>query len=217
MAKEIERKFLVNEVPLDLTALTLHSIHQGYLPKSYDAPDVLVHVLAAEAVVVVRKDSHSFKYVIPREDASQMVELFCTGAGLDESGIFGHFRKGPDAPATRFRVQDGVGYLTIKGKPLSGGMTRDEFEYEIPLADARLIIGLFCQDLQVAKSRYCVPHGPYVIELDVFHGALEGFVMAEVELPSEDAPFEPPAWFGVEVSNDPQYSNINLAKRQSGK
>lgn len=107
----------------------------------------------------------------------------------------------------RVRVIGAQGLLTIKGPTI--GITRKEFEYEIPAVDAEALLAL-CGNL-VEKVRYLVPHAGLVWELDVFAGGNEGLVMAEIELESEGRKFELPAWAGEEVSGDHRYYNACLA------
>ena len=92
--------------------------------------------------------------------------------------------------------------LTIKGD--TDGITRDEYEYDIPVEDAKEMLGM-CPKV-LSKTRYCL--GKF--EIDVFHGDLEGLVIAEIELESEDEEFEVPSWFGKEVSHDSRFYNSNL-------
>jgi adenylate cyclase len=99
-------------------------------------------------------------------------------------------------------------FLTIKGA--SSGITRSEFEYEIPVQDAEAILKL-C-DHVVEKIRYLIEHDGMTWELDVFAGANAGLVMAEIELEAEDQLFVLPAWAGKEVSCDPRYYNAALSK-----
>ncbi len=89
---------------------------------------------------------------------------------------------------------------------------RLEYEYSIPLADAREMLDLLCDDERVDKVRYHVRHGQHVWEVDVFEGANAGLVLAEIELGDENESFEKPPWLGEEVSNDPRYFNMNLAR-----
>ena len=98
-------------------------------------------------------------------------------------------------------------FLTIKG--LSKGATRAEFEYEIPTADAEQLLAL-CAGPIVAKTRHRIDHAGLTWELDVFEGENAGLVVAEVEIPSPDAPVEIPGWAGDEVTADPRYYNANL-------
>ena len=108
----------------------------------------------------------------------------------------------------RVRATEVTGYLTIKG--ITEGLTRDEFEYEIPLADALALLQL-CERPAVEKKRYIVPNGAHVWEVDVFEGVNEGLVVAEIELGSEDEAFDKPNWLGNEVSDDRKYSNSALS------
>lgn len=108
----------------------------------------------------------------------------------------------------RVRATEVTGYLTIKG--ITEGLTRDEFEYEIPLADALALLQL-CERPAIEKKRYIVPNGAHVWEVDVFEGVNEGLVVAEIELGSEDEAFDKPNWLGNEVSGDRKYSNSSLS------
>ena len=113
--------------------------------------------------------------------------------------------------SVRVRIAGDKGYLTIKG-PVAG-LTRAEFEYEIPLPDAREMLETLCDRPLIEKIRYRLPLGEVVWEIDEFLGENEGLVVAEVELASEDQPFERPDWLGEEVSNQVKYYNSNLVKR----
>ena len=108
----------------------------------------------------------------------------------------------------RVRIVQDKAWLTVKGA--SQGATRAEFEYEIPLADAQQLLAL-CDGPLVRKARRKVEHGGHVWEIDEFEGDNAGLVVAEIELPSEDAGFEAPPWLGAEVTHDARYFNSNLA------
>jgi len=110
----------------------------------------------------------------------------------------------------RVRIMGEQAYLTIKGA--TSGITRSEFEYEIPVPDAAKILELY-GGVVVEKVRYLIEHGGMVWELDVFSGANEGLVMAEIELESEEQEFDLPDWAGKEVSVDPRYYNACLARQ----
>ncbi|MCZ2497573.1 CYTH domain-containing protein [Xylophilus sp. Kf1] len=110
----------------------------------------------------------------------------------------------------RVRIAGSTGYLTLKGP--ARGMTRAEFEYEIPLADAEALLAGHCAHGALDKVRYIVPVAGFDFEVDVFEGPLAGLVTAEVELPSEDVDPPTPGWLGAEVTADLRYSNSQLAK-----
>lgn len=108
----------------------------------------------------------------------------------------------------RIRLRDERGYLTVKGRTDAAGMSRDEWEYEIPAADARELLAH--SNGTIEKRRYMVPAGRHTFEVDEFFGANEGLTMAEVELSSPDEAFERPAWLGDEVTGDKRYYNSQL-------
>lgn len=99
----------------------------------------------------------------------------------------------------------GTAYITVKGK--SKGITRTEYEYEVPFQDALGMLDLVEGSI-ITKNRTCFGRW----EVDFFLGDNEGLLVAEIELTSEDEQIELPEWVGEEVSTDPRYSNINLAQ-----
>lgn len=111
----------------------------------------------------------------------------------------------------RVRIRGGQGFLTIKGPSDEKGLSRYEFEQPISLADAEELLKL-CEPGAIDKVRHLVPAGKHTWEIDVFHGDNEGLVLAEIELASEDEPFERPEWVGQEVSGDRRYYNSMLTK-----
>lgn len=111
----------------------------------------------------------------------------------------------------RVRIRGEKGFLTIKGASDEKGLSRYEFEQEIPLADAEQLLKL-CEPGAIDKVRHLVRVGRHIWEVDVFHGANEGLVMAEIELASEEEVFEKPDWVGEEVSGDRRYYNSMLTK-----
>ena len=113
--------------------------------------------------------------------------------------------------SVRIRVRDDKGYITVKGAGNASGLCRFEWEKEIPVDEAKELL-LLCEPGVIDKTRHLVKAGDLTIEVDEFHGDNEGLVMAEVELPAEDAPFEHPDWLGKEVTGDPRYYNVMLAK-----
>jgi adenylate cyclase len=113
-----------------------------------------------------------------------------------------------DGNNVRVRTDGQSAWLTIKGR--GEGITRPEFEYEIPVADAAELFAL-CHGRVVEKTRHLVPAEMLCWEIDEFTGDNTGLVVAEIELPDEDTPFPQPAWLGEEVTADPRYLNANLA------
>ena len=110
----------------------------------------------------------------------------------------------------RIRIKGTKGFLTIKGP--TQGISRSEFEYEIPLKDADELISTFAEKV-IEKFRYEISFKNHLWEVDVFTGKLEGLYLAEIELNSEDEHFELPEWVGEEVSIDPNYYNSNLINK----
>ncbi|MCA9215731.1 MAG: CYTH domain-containing protein [Planctomycetales bacterium] len=110
----------------------------------------------------------------------------------------------------RVRVAGESAWITVKGG--SNALNRLEFEYSIPVDDARTMIDLLCDDRVIDKIRHRIPQGELTWEVDVFSGANEGLVIAEVELPTAETPFAHPAWLGEEVSQDPRYLNARLLR-----
>jgi CYTH domain-containing protein len=109
----------------------------------------------------------------------------------------------------RVRIRDTRGYLTIKGPSTNGGLSRYEFEKEITLDEAEHLMQL-CEPGIIDKTRYLVKSGLHTFEVDEFYGENEGLVMAEVELSSEDEPYEKPDFIGEEVTGDRRYYNSYL-------
>ncbi len=112
--------------------------------------------------------------------------------------------------SVRVRIVGERGYLTIKGP--TQGLSRAEFEYAIPLRDAEEMLETLCDRPLIEKTRYRLPIGDVVWEIDEFIGENAGLIIAEVELTSEDQPFEKPDWLGAEVSGEARYYNANLVK-----
>lgn len=113
--------------------------------------------------------------------------------------------------SVRARLEGEQGRLTIKGA--ARGISRSEFEYAIPAADARAMLSELAETGLIDKTRYRVREGAHTWEVDVFAGDNAGLVLAELELQSPDEAFERPCWLGAEVSDDPRYLNANLARR----
>jgi CYTH domain-containing protein len=122
-----------------------------------------------------------------------------------------HYRQGylvTDPQKTiRVRLTDTKGFLTIKG--ISVGAVRSEYEYEIPVAEAKELLDNFSV-AELSKIRYHVGFKNKIWEVDEFLGENAGLFVAEIELQSEDEAFELPEWVGKEVTEDERYYNSNL-------
>ena len=110
----------------------------------------------------------------------------------------------------RVRIKNNRGYLTVKGK--NTGISRSEFEYEIPTNDAKELLTL-CEPSIIVKRRYNINVNDSKWEVDIFEGDNEGLIVAEIELASEDESFSKPDWIGEEVSFDVRYYNSHLSKQ----
>ena len=116
----------------------------------------------------------------------------------------------------RVRIKDDRAYLTIKGPSVNGGLSRYEFEREIPLEDGQQMMQL-CEPGIIDKTRWLVKSGRHTFEVDEFHGENEGLVVAEVELSSEDETFEKLHFIGKEVTGDRRYYNSCLCVKPFNK
>lgn len=114
----------------------------------------------------------------------------------------------------RVRVVGDRAYLTIKG--MSTGLSRLEYEYEIPVADAETLLDTLCMRPLIEKTRYKIPIGDLVWEVDEFAGENAGLVLAEVELTDESQTVDLPEWIGLEVSTDRRYFNSYLSQNPYG-
>jgi adenylate cyclase len=115
------------------------------------------------------------------------------------------------ARGVRVRRAGGQAWLTIKGKTV--GISRAEYEYPIPVADAIEMLDRLCLRPLIEKTRYRVEVAGLVWEVDEFDGANAGLVIAEVELADENQRIELPDWVGREVTADPRYYNASLVDR----
>ena len=109
----------------------------------------------------------------------------------------------------RIRIQNKKAFLTIKGKSSASGLSRYEWEKEIDLEEGKSLLNLTI-GRAIEKTRYLIPLGKHVFEIDVFSGENLGLVLAEVELQSETEVFIKPSWLGKEVTGDARYYNANL-------
>jgi len=117
-------------------------------------------------------------------------------------------QQGTQKASVRVRIQGQEAYLNLKSREL--GHTRQEFDYPIPVEDARALLAL-CVGGRVDKRRHLVRHAGHLWEVDEFLGENAGLVVAEIELDSADEVFERPDWLGEEVTDDARYYNLALA------
>lgn len=115
---------------------------------------------------------------------------------------------GSQHASVRVRIQGDKAYINIKSATID--ITRQEFEYEIPLDEASEILTSLCEKPLISKTRYHVPHEQHVWEIDVFKGDNEGLIVAEIELSKVNEHFAKPSWIGQEVSDDKRYYNVCL-------
>jgi len=120
----------------------------------------------------------------------------------------GYLSRDPDR-VVRVRWVGDAGFVTIKGR--TTGISRAEFEYAIPPADARELLSI-CVPTVIDKTRHEVEFAGFIWEIDEFHGDNSGLVVAEIELPAADTHFERPEWLGAEVSSDFRYTNSHLSE-----
>jgi CYTH domain-containing protein len=110
----------------------------------------------------------------------------------------------------RVRIAGDKAFLTIKGE--TSGISRMEYEYPIPVEDARVMLAELCEQPIIEKKRYTINYQGFVWEVDEFFGENEGLLVAEIELEAEGQEFEKPPWVGMEVSSDRRYCNASLVK-----
>nr|WP_315165171.1 CYTH domain-containing protein [uncultured Flavobacterium sp.] len=110
----------------------------------------------------------------------------------------------------RVRIKGDKGFVTVKGISSDSGMSRFEWEKEIPVDEAENLLKL-CEKGIIDKIRFNVKIGNHTFEVDEFYGENEGLIIAEIELNSENEVFERPNWLGEEVTNDKRYYNSYLS------
>ena len=126
---------------------------------------------------------------------------------LNDIGAVQHGRQ---KASVRVRIAGERAYLNLKSREL--GHTRQEFDYQIPVADAEALLKL-CAGGLIDKTRHYVQHAGFLWEVDEFAGDNAGLIVAEIELPSADTVFERPSWAGREVTDELRYYNLALAER----
>ncbi|MBR2723144.1 MAG: CYTH domain-containing protein, partial [Lentisphaeria bacterium] len=121
--------------------------------------------------------------------------------------------KNSNGTSFRVRIAGDRAYLTVKGRPV--GISRAEFEYPVPVADAEDMLKSFCESRIIEKTRYFLHYAGCLWEVDVFEGRHKGLAVAEIELESEDTVFEMPPFAGEEVTDDFRYSNFSLSMSEN--
>jgi adenylate cyclase len=127
----------------------------------------------------------------------------------------GYLSSDPDR-TVRIRIKGENGTITIKGKANESGISRFEWEKEIPVSEANELLKI-CEPGVIDKRRFEVNVGHHTFEVDEFYGENQGLTVAEVELSAEDEKFELPDWLGKEVTGDPRYYNSSLSKKPLSK
>lgn len=115
------------------------------------------------------------------------------------------------ASSVRVRLSDGNGWLSVKA--MTPGLSREEFEYEVPAEDARQMLASLCEGPRVEKRRHIVLFEGGRFEVDEFDGDSNGLVIAEIELEDESQPVPRPAWLGDEVTRHARYYSFRLSRR----
>lgn len=111
----------------------------------------------------------------------------------------------------RVRTVGDKGYITVKG--VTVGASRSEYEYEIPVDDAKEMLDRLCERPLIEKTRYRIPLGKLTWEVDEFEGENRGLTVAEVELKDENEQVTLPEWIDKEVTDDPRFFNANLVAK----
>ena len=149
------------------------------------------------------------KFLLTSDDWSQHIEKsvrMAQGYLNDMQAL----RTGSQNASVRVRIAGAQAFLNMKSREL--GHTRQEFDYEIPLADAEDLLKL-CVGGLIVKARHYLRHAGFLWEIDVFEGDNAGLIVAEIELPSADTLFGKPDWAGREVTDQLRYYNLALAER----
>jgi len=126
------------------------------------------------------------------------------------------FLNADKARTVRVRLTDDKAFLTIKGETSRSGMSRLEWETEIPVEDAKTLLTL-CEPGVIEKRRYYIQQGEHTFEVDEFYGENQGLIIAEVELQTEQDVIERPDWLGSEVTGEVKYYNAMLSKHPFSK
>ncbi|WP_373519261.1 CYTH domain-containing protein [Pricia sp.] len=137
-------------------------------------------------------------------------ETFKTEAKVNQRIVQGFLNTHPER-TVRVRIQGNYGFLTVKGKSNRTGTTRFEWEKDIPVEEAEMLLEI-CEPGIIEKRRYLIEKGKHLFEVDVFDGVNQGLTLAEIELQNENEPFDRPDWLGEEVTGNAKYYNSQLSK-----
>lgn len=135
---------------------------------------------------------------------------FKSAAGSSQRITQGYLCSVPER-TVRVRIKGDKGFITIKGIGGASGVSRYEWEKEIPVKEVNELLKL-CEPGVIDKTRYLVESGAHTFEIDEFYGDNDGLTVAEVELSSEDEHFDKPEWLGTEVTGEVRYYNSMLMK-----
>ena len=129
---------------------------------------------------------------------------------IQKTNIIQAFLSKDPERTVRIRINEDKGWITVKGKSTADGLSRLEWEKEIPINEAKQLLKL-CLPLPIYKTRYKIPFGIFTIEVDVFKKQHEGLVIAEIEIPRENTSVPRlPNWIGLEVTGNTSYYNSQL-------
>jgi adenylate cyclase len=146
------------------------------------------------------------KFLLKNDDwKSHVTETHIIKQGYLQSGL-----ESGQKSSVRIRISNKTANINIKSVTLRA--VRQEYEYEIPYHDAQELLQNLCCGVIIEKTRFYVPYGQHLWEIDVFEGENHGLEVAEVELNSVDEEFDKPDWLGPEVTHDERYYNISLLK-----
>jgi len=137
-------------------------------------------------------------------------DVFKTLATAKKNIAQGYLNTDPER-TVRVRIANDKAFLTVKGKGNESGMTRFEWEKEIAVEEASALL-LLCEKGVIEKTRFEIPEGKHLYEVDEFYGENESLIIAEIELSDENEAFEKPDWLGIEVTNDERYYNAYLSR-----
>lgn len=211
MAFEYERKYLVKADAWRNEIMRSDFLHQGYLV-SGSTTFVRVRTETTQGLLEIHTvhdhGRRSWEYGLPREDALEILGL---GLGVDEAETDGRAEVvlgGDDRTTVRVRISGGDALVTVKGQQTGEG--KPEWEYEIPLSDAREIMLLARGEIE--KTRHTLSRRPYVWTVDEFHGTSAGLFLLEIEGQAVVEEPDLPAWAGREVTADPRYQNSYISQ-----